>query len=499
LLSKKITYLFLIVFCVHAYVKTQNTFNLNYTSGIKSAAFGIEEVTPNKYFVNSVFVDSAFGQQGLDLKILNNQGIITKCKRYLFKDIDFLTYFNNKFQHKISNSTMLINGSSYTGTASTIIFTSVNKNTLDTNWTRYYYDGIYNYYLNTVFKVNPNQFWLFGGRGNNNGISNRPTAIKIDSLGNILSIKEFTNFVKYSVQASYYDTLSKLIYFAGKNHNPTTSIECMACMDTLGNIVWTQQNYGPITFSQIERKNNYVVAVGSIYTGDFAPPSTINPTFKLNILKVNANNGGVIWQKQYGQRRATNYLTSFVINTDESIVTTGCYFPITAMYAGVTDGILLKVNNAGDSLWSQTYGNFGGSVQEAFYDIKKTNDNGYIMCGVPFYATDPTSQSWVVKTDSLGIAPGKTTSVEDLSLSKEAFIIFPNPASNKLQINLKQNVYSGKNVNVEITDLLGKQVFIQQITSPIIELEISSLAVGSYIIQIKNQNTIQKSKLIISR
>jgi hypothetical protein len=77
--------------------------------------------------------------------------------------------------------------------------------------------------------------------------------------------------------------------------------------------------------------------------------------------------------------------------------------------------------------------------------------------------------------------------------------IYPNPANNKLNILLEDSMIISNETNIEITDLLGKQVFIQQITSPIIELEISSLAVGSYIIQIKNQNTIQKSKLIISR
>lgn len=391
---------------------------------------------------------------------------------------------------------MLINGSSYTGTASTIIFTSVNKITLDTNWTKYYFDGVYNYNLNTIFKVAPNQFWLFGGRGNNNGVSNRPTTIKVDSIGNILSIKEFTNLIKYETKVSYFDTTTKLIYFAGRNLTfPQNPIEFIACMDTLGNVIWNNQSIGPVNFGQIERKNNYVVVSGSKWfsqTGNFGD-------YKLHLIKLNASNGAIQWSKSYSDKNIGNLATSFVINNDESVVTAGT-IKIGAINSFLThDGVLLKVNSSGDSLWMKTYGNFMSGTQEVFYDIKKTSDGGYIACGVPFYATDPTSQSWVVKTDSVGISPGITTGLQNVDLNIQEVTVYPNPALNKIRINSKHNIFSDNSVYVQIFDMLGKQVLTQFLTTQNKEIDISNLAEGSYILQIKSDNTFYKSKLIVSR
>ncbi len=496
--SRKHKGLIVFILCAFAFAKAQSTFNLNYTSGIKSSAFGVEQVSSNKYFVTSVFVDSAFGQQGLDLKMLDIDGGVTARKRYLFLNREFLTYLNNKFQHNISGSTMLISGGSYTGTMSTVIYSSVNKSTLDTNWVRYYFDGLYDYYLNSTFRTKPNEFWLFGNKFNNSGYSLRPYALKIDSSGNVLAVKEFTSFVNYDVRASYYDPIANLIYIGGRNVNiPQTPISFLACMDTLGNVIWNQQNYGHVAFTQIEVKNNYLVAVGSVYAGDFAPPSTLNPTYKLNILKVNASNGSIIWQKPYGSKRATNYLTSFVINSDESIVSSGCFFPPTTQVAGITDGIILKVNSAGDSLWSQSYSNFNGSVQEAFYDIKKTQDDGFIMCGVPFYAGDPTSQNWVVKTDSLGIAPGKSTGIKN-HISKIAEInIFPNPANEQVTIKHKDDCSLFK--KYQIYNHLGQLIKEEELNDLTCEftINIADIQSGYYFLKVYTYAAAYYKELVI--
>lgn len=478
-------------------MKAQTTFNINYTSGIKSGAYACKVLDANTHLVSSYFNDSSNGQQGLDVKKINNQGAVIKRKRFLFQSFDYLSYLNNVFQTDISNSTLLLSGASYSGNPSVVIMSSVNKSTLDTNWTKYYYDGVYNYNLNTVFKTKANEFWYFGNKFNNLGYSERPCAIKVDSSGNILSVKTFTNLIKYDVRVAYYDAINNLIYFGGKNNNPSTSIECIVCMDTLGNVVWNQQNYGQITFSQIEKKNNYLVIVGSVYAGDFAPPSTINPTYKLNILKINASNGAIIWQKPYGHRRLTNYLTSVVISSDESIVSAGCYYYATSMYNIISDGIVLKVNSIGDSLWSQTYSNFNLNVQEAFYDIKGTQDGGYIMCGVPFYATDPTSQSWVVKTDSLGNAPGRTTYISEQE-KKGILSIYPNPTKNKLFVSLKQSNYNNA-YELSIYNTLGQIVlnFPSESYEQKMAIDIGNLKAGTYILQLKSNTEIYTQKVLL--
>lgn len=493
--SKKSTYLLFVLFCVFTLIKAQNTFNLNYTSGIKSAAFGVEEVSANKYFLNSVFVDSSLGQQGLDLKLLNGIGGVIKGKRYLFPNIDFLSYFNNRFQYNLSNCTELISGGGYTGTISTVIYTSVNKNTLDTNWVKYYSDGVYDYHLNITFKTKPNEFWLFGNKFNNSGYSLRPCALKIDSLGNILSIKEFTNFINYDVRTAYFDASSNLIYFGGKNYNPSTAVECIACMDTLGNIVWNNQNIGPVNFGQIEKRNNYIVVSGSKWfsqTGNFGD-------YKLHLIKLNSGNGAIQWAKSYTDKNIGNLATSFVINNDESIVTAGTLKLGTINSFLTHDGVILKVNSAGDSLWMKTYGNFMSGTQEAFYDIKKTSDGGYIMCGVPFYAPDPSSQSWVVKTDSVGFAPGISTNVNSSYTSHSKINVFPNPVDNKLNIKFDDMLLSNHTIKIKLIDTFGKVILEEEKGGfeTATQLNTQYIKNGTYLLQLKSEKEIATFQIII--
>lgn len=488
------------MFCAFKIINAQNTFNLNYTSGVKSGAYACEVINANNYLVSSYYNDSSNGRQGLDLKRINNQGAVTMRKRFLFSNYDFLSYLNNKFQCNISNSTLLVSGAGYSNSASVVIIASVNKGSLDTNWTKYYHDGIYNYNLNNSFKVKPNEFWLFGNKYNNSGYTDRPFALKVDSFGNVLSSKTYSVFIKHLIKVVYFDTTTKLLYVGGNNYTiPQAPVEFIACIDTVGNVIWNNQSIGPVAFGQLEKKNNYIVIAGQYYAGDFAPPSTINPTYKLHLLKINSSNGSIIWQKSYGQARATNYLTSLVVNNDESIVTVGSYFPKTVKYAGVTDGIFLKVNSVGDSLWSRTYGNFGGDVQEAFYDIKKTTDGGYIASGVPFYASDPTSQSWVVKTDSLGMAPGITTRVQNFGLNNEEFVVYPNPAKDDLNISAKEN--RELITKIEICDVSGKLVREENLCTltETLHINTSDLNNGVYLLKIMSTNCNCSIKLVITR
>ncbi len=457
----------------------QSIFNNYYTSGSVSCSNKLLNINNSDFLVTSYFKDSAVGQQGLDLKKINATGITLVRKRYLFSNKDFGSYGNNNMQCDISNVNMIISGGSYTGTMSTVIFASVNKITLDTNWVRYYYDGIYNYRLNNTFKLKPNNIWFMGGRGNNLGYNERPTIIKMDTLGNILSIKEFTTLINYGVKCVYYDTTNKLIYIGCTDYTiPQAPQSHVVCTDTTGVIMWNQQigaYPNSLYFSHIEKKSNYLVLCGSKWEYLFNG----NNQYRMALLKLDCNNNGsTIWQKTYAKENIANGFYGFVINNDGSIVAGGDYKYPNIWTGPFDDGVIFKANSNGDSLWMHTFSNFGQGIQEMFYDIQKATDGGYILCGAPYYAQNGQSQSWVVKTDSLGIAPC-ITGINELTVNNEGIHIYPNPSNDKIYIEQRNGD------KISLTNTLGQTVFVLNHPEPNQEIDLTLFTAGIYFLNVQ--------------
>ena len=495
----------------------QSTFNNYYQSGSLSLANKINYVSQNQFILSSYYVDSASGQQGLDLKLINNLGQTQLRKRHLFRDCEYLSFANSNVQTDISNSTMLLTAATGINGESGVIFTSVNKSTLDTNWAKYYSDGVYNYYLNNVFKTKPNEVWFMGDRANNNGYTSRPTVLKTDTLGNLLSIKEFTNMVGYLATSVYFDETNNLLYIAGRNAiNPAVQQSYIACTDTLGNIIWNQQigNNPYLTdVYQIAKRNNYLILSG------FKISSIVGSSvrFKLCLVKLNSSNGSQLWNKTYGSE-GWNNLKGFVINNDESITACGMMqFPSLSLGPN-PNGVLFKANSNGDSLWLKSFSTYTGNVFEQFLDLQATPNGGYVTCGGP--SSTQISHSWVVMTDSVGNAPGMftytapptgtttnpgggtVTAVFDLQTNGVGFNVFPNPVDNLLTIEFTENSNPQPYTSIQLYNSFGQLLIEEKLIAPknIISLKTDHLERGIYFLKFNDivGNNVTK-KVIISR
>jgi hypothetical protein len=73
--------------------------------------------------------------------------------------------------------------------------------------------------------------------------------------------------------------------------------------------------------------------------------------------------------------------------------------------------------------------------------------------------------------------------------------IYPNPASNKLTINLSQ-LKNLQNTSVSIYDIQGKLLLQQSITQPQTELTITQFAKGVYIVKVNNDKDTLISKFV---
>ena len=474
-------YLILIVILLISNLKAQFTFNNYYSSGKLSGANHVQVLPNNSYLCTGYFKDSLTSQQGIEFRKLDQTGSTIIRKRYQVGTEDFATYLNNKYVIEHSNTRFFVSGATYTGTLMTVLFVAVNPLTLDTIFCKKYIDGNEFYFAHT-FKINQNEIWLVGNKFNSvTSLPNRPVIFKYDTLGNLLSIKEFTNYTNYDCLAIDYDAANGRLYFAGNNFNVNPMGYNISCIDTSGVIIWnkniTNDDY---YFRSIKVIDGELICAGNKKVSNILT----NGEHKMTFCKYNKLNGNLIQTKSFGVMFNQNSFSCFQKLADNSIIFGG-YYAIPPLSTGYRhDGILFKVNSNGDSLWMRRFDNFTGNVGEFFFDIKQTADNGFIACGAPIYAPTPQSQSWVVKTDSLGIAPGAiTVNLNEQELKEFNTSVYPNPFKTSIQVNTNTSL----KLNLRVIDILGKLQHAQNLSQVNTKIDLEFLPPGIYFISFLNE------------
>ena len=476
------------------------------------------------YTTLSQFTHSLSGALGLVLTKFDKFGNVLIQKDYFSNNnYGYYVYLKNKMYAKVNDYSFLVIGACYYNTSTTgFLVTKINTQTLDTFWVRYYADPIYNLPINNIIQLNQKRYWLICNKFDNNNVAyaSRPAVFEIDTLGNLSFRKEFVNLSNYLEKTVCYDSTLKQLYLAGLNYTiPQSQESYVACVDTTGNVLWNQQigNSPNITgFYQIESKNNYVVLSGGTW---ISKVGNLN-NYKLSLTKLNTGNGGVIWQKVYGAEALSSTLRGFVINSDESIAASGSYQDY---YLGTginRNSIIIKVDSNGDSIWARRYSNYNplvqsfnspGWVEEAFIDIQASFDGGYIMCGAPYgtqIAQD--SQAWVVKTDSLGNAPGlfvppvtaTYTALQELG-NQNGLSIYPNPASDVITLKTDFALTESGYTKLSLYNHLGQLLTEEELnpnTSNYLSLKTNNLSNGIYFLQLSGDNVKSLSKkFVVSR
>ena len=502
----------------------QSAFNKYFPYQKHSWAGDIVKNVDSSYTLLSQFTNSNTGGQGLVVTKFNKLGNLLLQKEHFGNDArGYYPFLKNKMYASINAYSFLIYSFYFKADNSAAFFIAkINAQTLDTVWVKYYEDPMYDLRMNNMVKLNDNCFWLIGNKGDYNNASYppRPVIYQTDTMGNISYKKDIIGLINYGQSTVCYDSTLKQLYLAGLNYTiPQSQESYVACVDTTGSVLWNQQigNSPNITgFYQIEKKNNYVILCGQTWVNKVGNTDRL----KLSLTKLNASSGSLIWQKTYGTEALTTNLRSFVINVDESITASGSYQDYYLSTGINRNSIIIKVDSNGDSLWARRYSNYNplvqvinspGWVQEDFYDIQSSFDGGYIMCGVPFgtpIAQD--SQAWVVKTDSLGNAPGlfvppvtaTYTALQALG-SQNGLSIYPNPAIDvitlKTDFALTASGYTRLSLYNHLGQLLTEEEFNPNIGN-YLTVKTSNLANGIYFLQLSggNVNSLSK-KFVVSR
>lgn len=106
-------------------------------------------------------------------------------------------------------------------------------------------------------------------------------------------------------------------------------------------------------------------------------------------------NGILLYQKFYGGNKG-DLAEWLAVSSDSGYVIAG---QTNSFGNGGFDGMLIKVNKNGNTVWNKA---IGGSNNDVFYGIKRTVDNGFIVAGQTKSYGNSAGDAWLVKTDATG-------------------------------------------------------------------------------------------------
>jgi hypothetical protein len=136
-----------------------------------------------------------------------------------------------------------------------------------------------------------------------------------------------------------------------------------------------------------------------------------------------------------------------------------------------------------------------------FYDLKRTSDGGFLLCGFNKNDSLNVNNSWVVKLDSNGCdhPDCELLGVKKINYTDDLVIqIFPNPANNFIDINI---IGSKKKHCVQIFTMEGLLLKGVQVESTN-RIALDNFANGIYLLKVSEVNGANKSyyqKFIVNK
>ena len=156
--------------------------------------------------------------------------------------------------------------------------------------------------------------------------------------------------------------------------------------DSGGNVLWTRQFDGAFK-DVIELNDGGLVAVGLSYVNSSGDSDII-------LIKTDAL-GNTIWTKLIGGND-DEYGNSIYPTADDGFIICGSTY---SYGQGSADIYLIKVDSAGDTLWTRTFGN---GYSDFGNDVLVTQDNNIIAIGTTHSYGAEEVNIYVIKIDDLG-------------------------------------------------------------------------------------------------
>lgn len=254
-------------------------------------------------------------------------------------------------------------------------------------------------------------------------------------------------------------------------------------LDPSGNENW-KQTYGDSLQNGcqgllITSDNNYL-SYGETEIFPFSP-------FDFYLEKIDTS-GNSIWRYTYGGSKA-DAIFSVKEDADGGFICTG--YSNSYNGGGPLDLVILKVDQAGNFLWKETYG--GPGIDIGYELIKAVDNSGFIITGKTFAVSE---QYYLLKLDNKGSMIG----IHSESAISDVFTVFPNPANEEIIIQYENN--ANKKCSLIFYDLMGKIVKEEElkIGSGIYKTDVSNFAPGIYFCSLMvNGEFVSTKKLVVDK
>jgi hypothetical protein len=260
----------------------------------------------------------------------------------------------------------------------------------DTLWTKIY-GGISEDYGYSVQQTNDNGYIITGSTKSFGADGFDVWLIKTDENGDTLWTKTYGG-TGYDYGLSVHQTTDNGYIIAGGTSSFGAGIIDFYLIktDENGDTLWTK-TYGGTDYDY-GRAMQQTTDGGYIITGNtwsFGAGAS-----DVYLVKTDEN-GDTLWTKTYGGI-SEDYGFSVQQTTDNGYIITGYTMSFGTAYSYV---YLIKTDENGDTLWTKTYGVGAGNYG---YSVQQTTDNGYIIAGHTWLYEAWASLVYLVKTDENG-------------------------------------------------------------------------------------------------
>ncbi len=492
------------------------TFLINFVLGFtQSIKFNKNYQDTSPVIRNIVVLDSGYvfvggGGSPLSHLILTTDtlGNIKNTKKYTKQGYNLYHGLANSLK-KADSSTYILAGSlTQSGANNNAVLLYKFNSLFDTIWTKTFMTDT-NYSAAQDCFYFKNNYYLLGANytGNNNTDF---LLIKTDTSGNFIWKKNYGGYsYEQGFKISINNSLKILLGGSTRSFYTTTQLQrdwYLVQTDTAGNQLW-HNHYGHPDYD--DKGVNGLIATkdsGFLVSGNYVN-FLWNEAWELyngRLMKFNKNME-VEWDRQYSFGGSTifkiveEYENGDIAVLFNKIDTTTTLPPYIDRYCS---GLLL-IDSLGNEKWHRVYYPYNNDTAYTTVGIletvKKTHDNGFIMCGWSNQSGQP-QQMWVVKTDSLGCdgyPPNcdTTNDISELLFHISDLNIFPNPALDFVSIATIQNL---QNSVILITDLFGKTLHSEIIhkNTNYIKLNVQRFPRGVYVVCVTNKENKSIGKFV---
>lgn len=279
------------------------------------------------------------------------------------------------------------------------------------------------------------------------------------------------------------------IFVGGSNSggvNATNGNIRISKLDSLGNVDFTK--FFGLSLAEQAWCVEPTQDGGYIFGGGITRPSdgiTTSYAIRLDSL------GDTLWTRTYtppvGNGSGNGFRTIFEL-PDGSFLGGGQEFFTDSISFGRYDGLIIKLNPNGDTLWHKTYRipymNANGTDFE-IKDIRPTTDGGFICGGVvyPAFPDTGTQDMWVFKIDSNGCVDTTncyiSTSTREVVHTAQQLLIYPNPTNGIFTLEIPKSIPKLE-ASFQLLNITGKVVLSKTIHSYSSQLDVSLLPKGVY-------------------